>query len=34
MLAINAKWTKILDGNFNEESDYIIAYKIYTDDVW
>lgn len=27
-------WTKILDGKFDEDNDYIIGYKIYTDGIW
>lgn len=34
MPSTSAEWTKILDGEFDEDNDYIIGYKIYTDGVW
>ena len=34
MPTASATWTKILDGDFDEENDYIIGYKIYIDGIW
>ena len=34
MPSTSAVWTKILDGDFDEDNDYIIGYKIYIDGLW